>query len=249
MSAESKTGLVGWWVRRLAVHSALGAQIAALLVLAGCVIPHVPSRTIYEDPVNYVRLDEDPAVLPEWPPSFHSHPAAMGPERLRAILSGLKVQEHRGPVQRWIQGEAPVMSVFKEEDLAWLVPQMAEALAQAKPNERVTFYLSEPQTSTKRIITSGGLYVRGSELHLVLGNWQVIYGIPTYGMIYDRRYPMRPTAAKGFDLFFQPFEAMIPQHSSVLDDLLANGKDELVLDLSKIAVDAPVRVPAASPVS
>ena len=121
------------------------------------------------------------------------------------------------------------------------------ALAQAKPSERVTFYLSEPQASTKRIVTSGGLYMKGSELHLILGNWQIVYGIPTYGMIYDRRYPMRPTAAKGFDLFFQPHEAMRRTESSWIDGILANGADEVVIDLTKLPPAPPVRLSSAFP--
>ena len=231
--------------RSLITHH--GSLVFAVGLLVGCAIPHVPSRIIYEDPVNFVRLEEDPGVLPEWPPSHHAHPAAMGPERLRVILSGLFVQEHRASIQKWFQGDAPVMPVFKDDDVAWLATQIADALAQAKWNERVTFYLSQPQTSTKRVITTGGVYIKDSTFHLVLGNWQVVYGIPAYGMIYDRRYPMRPTAAKGFDLFFQPAEAVIPQHSSVMDDLLANSKDELVLDLSKIVVPPPA--PVLPPVS
>ena len=27
--------------------------------------------------------------------------------------------------------------------------------------------------------------------------WQTLYGIPAYGMIYDRRYPMNPIISKG----------------------------------------------------
>jgi hypothetical protein len=111
--------------------------------------------------------------------------------------------------------------------------QIAQALAVAKPDERVTFYLSQPQTSVKRIITTGGLYVHGTDLHFILGNWQVLYGIPTYGMIYDRRYPMRPTAAKGFYLYFYPADATVTQQHSLWDTLLANTTDELVIDLTK----------------
>jgi hypothetical protein len=194
----------------------------------------VPSRTIYEDPVNYVRLEEDRGYLVEWPPSHNSHPAVLGPEVLRPLLQGLIIQEHRIWLQRWIAGDAPYQAAFQDQEIALLSAQLAEALAQAKPNERVTFYLSEPQASTKRVVTSGGLYMKGTELHLILGNWQIVYGIPTYGMIYDRRYPMRPTAAKGFDLFFQPHEAMRRSESSWIDGVLANGADEVVIDLSKL---------------
>ena len=223
-------------------------QWAFVMVLAACAIPHVPSRTVYEDPVNYVRLELDPEVLPEWTQGHHSHPAVMGTETLRAILSGLMVQEHRITPQRWIEGEAPLIPAFTDEELELLTVQVAEALAQAAYNERVTFYLSRPETSRRRIITSGGLYVHGTELHVVLGNWQIVYGIPAYGMIYDRRYPMRPTAAKGFNLLFHPPDAVIPQKSSLLDDLFANSKDELVVDLNKIHVQEPAAVPLSQPV-
>lgn len=216
-------------------------------LLSACAIPHVPSRTVYEDPVNYVRLEEDPAVLPEWPAGHHAHPALLPADKLRVILAGLRIQEHRIAPQRWIQGEAPLVPAFSDEEVALLSTQIAEALAQAKYNERVTFYLSQPQTSVKRVITSGGLYVRDAELHLLLGNWQIVYGIPTYGMIYDRRYPMRPTAAKGFDLFFEQPGAVIQVKSSWLDNLFANSTDELVLDLTKIKFPEPQ--PIAQPIT
>ena len=206
-------------------------SLASLLL--GCAIPHVPFRTIYEDPVNYVRLEEDDSVLPEWPPGHHNHPRLFTADQITLLLKGMTVQEHRMWLQKWIQGEAPIVPVFKDEEMALLVPHLAAAFAEAKYNERVTFYLSQPQTSVKRVITTGGLYIHDNELHILLGNWQIVYGIPTYGMIYDRRYPMRPTAAKGFDLYFQPAEAVVNQSSSMWDTLFANTKDELVIDMGR----------------
>lgn len=205
----------------------------ALLVSAGCAIPMVSYRAVYEDPVNYVRLEVDDTVLPEWPPSAHAHPMAMSAEEVSRILRGISVKEHRIWLQKWLQGEAPVLPAFRPEELTLLSKQIAEAFAIAKSDERVTFYLSLPQTSAKRIITTGGLYVHGTELHFILGNWQIVYGIPTYGPIYDRRYPMRPTAAKGFDLFFEPSKAILVQQHSLWDTLLANTTDELVIDLTQ----------------
>jgi hypothetical protein len=174
----------------------------------------------------------------------------MGKETVRKILSGLIVQEHRAFPLRWLQGESPLVPAFTDEELDLLAGYIAEALGQAEYNERVTFYLSKPETSIRRIITSGGLYVHGTELHFLLGNWRVVYGVPTYGMIYDRRYPMRPTIAKGFDLFFHVPEAVIPVQSSLIDDIFANSKDELIIDLTKLQVSEPepVTVPQAKPV-
>ena len=221
-------------------HSGPAALYSAFIVLTsalvvGCAIPLVPYRAVYEDPVNFVRLEVDYSVLPEWPPSAHAHPKAMRAEDVARILGGISVKEDRIWLQKWLQGEAPLMQAFRPEELALLSQQVAEAFAVAQPDERVTFYLSQPQTSVKRIITTGGVYLHGTELHFILGNWQVLYGIPAYGMIYDRRYPMRPTAAKGFNLFFDPSEATVIQQHSFLDTVLANTMDELVIDLTKVS--------------
>lgn len=211
-----------------------------IILLIGCAVPHIPSRIVYEDPVNYVRLEQDADVLAEWPPTHHTHPFLIEAGTIRTILTGMKVQEHRTVLQRWFLGESPLVQAFTDEEMTLLSAQLAEALAEAAYNERVTFYLSQPQTFARRIITTGGLYIHGAELHFLLGNWRIIYGIPAYGMIYDRRYPMRPTAAKGFDLLFQPVEAMIPLQSSLLDGVFANAKDELVIDLTKLQSSEPV---------
>jgi len=48
---------------------------------------------------------------------------------------------------------------------------------------------------------------------------------------------MRPTVTKGFDLFFEPGEAIIAQQHSLWDTLLANTDDELVIDLTKVIPD------------
>lgn len=153
---------------------------------------------------------------------------------------GLTVQEHRTALQRWLGGEPRRVPMFRDAEITILVPQLVEALRLAKENERVTYYLSQPQTSIKRIITSGGLYVRGTELHFILGNWQTLYGIPAYGMIYDRRYPMNPIISKGFDLFFDLDQARVQQTTSIWDSLLANTKDELVIDLAIVFPGQPV---------
>ncbi|MBI4401894.1 MAG: hypothetical protein HY581_09710 [Nitrospirae bacterium] len=195
---------------------------------------------VYEDPANFVRLETDPFVLPEWPDSRHSHPMAISPEEIAGILKGLTVRDHRIALYLMFAGEAPREPVFRDDEVALLAPRLAEALARAKPDERVAYYLSQPQTSIKREITSGGLYVREHHLHFILGNHRIIYGIPAYGMVYDRRYPMRPTAAKGFDLYFEPVEAVVPQLSGILDRLFGREKDEVVIDLQKLRRSKPV---------
>jgi hypothetical protein len=216
------------------LHFALAAGLAA------CAIPQTPSRTIYEDPVNYVRLETDPSVDSDSPTTWHSHPVTVSPEAMAGILKGFTVQEHRTKLQRVLVGEARREPAFRDEEVALLAPKLADALARADPKERLTYYLSRPQTSIKREITSGGLYVDKDQLHFVLGNHRIIYGIPAYGMVYDRRYPMKPTAAKGFDLFFEPESAVVKRSRRLWDRLLGREKDELVINLRQLPTVRPV---------
>ncbi|HEX3204436.1 MAG TPA: hypothetical protein VHQ67_06780 [Nitrospiraceae bacterium] len=214
--------------------SILGVALAGALFLVGCAVLPVPARVVYEDPTDFVRLEPDPDVYPDLPETLHNHPAKLSVDAVIELLEGLYVRESRNRLQRYFMGVAPLEPAFRDDEIAWLAPRVAEALAEARPDEQVTFYISYPQTSIKREITSGGLYVHGPRLHFRLANHRIIYGIPAYGLVYDRRYPTSPTAPKGFDLFFDPAAAVIEEQTSWWKYLTGRAKDELVLDLQKV---------------
>jgi len=204
------------------------------LILSACAIPTVPARIIYENPTDFVRLEPDPYAFHEITQTLHSHPADIDVDEMARLLKGFSVQDHRNAVQRWFAGDAPLEPVFREDEITWLAPRLSQALAVANPDERATFYISYPQTSIKREITSGGLYVQNGRLHFILGNFRIVYGIPAYGMVYDRRYPVAPTAAKGFNLFFNPANAVVRHKSTWWEFLSGQKKDEVVIDLQKL---------------
>lgn len=203
-------------------------------LLLSCAVPTIPARIIYESPTDFVRLEPDPYAFHEITQTLHSHPADIDVEEMTRLLKGFSVQDHRNILQRWVAGEFPLEPVFREEEIAWLAPRLSQALTVAEPDERVTFYISYPQTSIKREITSGGLYVQNGRLHFILGNYRIVYGIPAYGMVYDRRYPVAPTAAKGFNLFFNPANAVEKQKTTWWEFLSGRKKDEVVIDLQKL---------------
>jgi hypothetical protein len=210
------------------------ASLLLLAALAGCAVPHVPSRTVYEDPTNFVRVELDPYVLPDKPETRHTHPAVIGTELMSDILRGFTVRERKTFVQVWFAGEASREPAFRDEEIAFLALQLSVGLSKAAPDERVTFYLSYPQTSIKREVTSGGLYVTGDELHFTLSNQREIYGIPAYGMVYDRRYPVLPIVPKDFDVFFEPESAVIVRTYSLWARMWGLDRDEIVIDLKRL---------------
>jgi hypothetical protein len=234
-------------LRRLIAAAFLSPM--AYTLLAGCAVPQTPARVIYEDPANFVRVEKDPTVFVELPHTLHSHPVSISPDQIARILNGFRARDHRTALHIRISGEAPKEPVFRKEEVELLAPRISEALERAEPTERVAYYLSQPQTSIKREITTGGIYVRGNHLHFILGNYHVIYGIPAYGMVYDRRYPIMPTAAKGFDLFFEPDDAVIPQRDGIWDRILGRIKDEVVIDLDKLFSSKPAVKQGANPSS
>ena len=147
------------WVQRVRSYSALSTQLSALLFLSACAIPMVPYRAVYEDPVNYVRLEVDDAVLPEWPPSAHAHPKTMRAEDVARILGSISVKEHRIWLQKWLQGEAPLMPAFRPEELALLSQQIAEAFA-ASPTGRTRDVLSQSTANVRQASHHHGRIIR-----------------------------------------------------------------------------------------
>jgi hypothetical protein len=198
-------------------------------------VPLVPSRIVYEDPTNFVRAELDHRVLPERPETRHTHPATVDAQEMAAILRGVKIRDHRLGLHVWMSGEAEFEPAFTESEIELLAPRLSEALAKATPEERITYYLSYPQTSVKRQITSGALYVYHRELHFTLSNHREVYGIPAYGMVYDRRYPALPIAPKNFDVHFDPGQAVIAKPFSLWDAIWGLEQDDVVIDLEKLA--------------
>ncbi|MFM8540056.1 MAG: hypothetical protein ACKOBZ_01035 [Nitrospira sp.] len=208
--------------------------VSALACLPGCAIPVVPSRVVLEDPANFVRLELDSRVIPEEPDTSHDHPATVAPELMADILRGLSVRDHRLALYVWAFGLAPTELAFSEAEIQLVAAKLSEGLADATPTECVTFYLSYPQTSVKREITSGSLYIKTGYLHFTLSNHREIYGIPAYGMIYDRRYPRLPIAPKDFDVLFALPAAVVPQDASLWETIRGLEHDSVVIDLGKL---------------
>ena len=222
---------------RLTFHA---SRLLLVLVLAGCAVPAVPGTVIYEDPTTFIRVEPDPKVVPDRPETYHGHPVSLGAEQLAQVFRGFRVRDHRIGIHVMMAGQAAWEPVFREEEITLLALKVAEALAQADYHERIVYYLSRPQTAIKREITTGALYVHGNHLHFMLANRDLLYGVPAYGMVYDRRYPTRPAAPKWFDLDFELAGAVVKQESSFLDYVLGRENDEIVIDLGKLGIGGPV---------
>jgi len=206
--------------------------------IAGCTPPPIYSHLVYENPTAFVRLEPSPWVDHDDPQTWNAHPATLSRHQLQEALHGLRVREHRAGLILWIRGMAEEEPAFRDEEIELLMPRLQEALDLAVPEEVVTFYLSHPVNATRREVTSGGLFVRDGHLHLILSNHRTIYGIPSAGLIYDRRYPLFSLAPLSVDILFVSADAIIPKRKEGLWDAILGDErgGEIILDLDKLAM-------------
>ena len=142
-------------------------------LISACGPRQFTTVTIYDKPAAYVRLEFDRTVKKG---TEHSHPISLTPEQISAVLGGVRIEEPIALVQGDILQRDPVPRVhpaFTDKDIAFFAPLLALALSKATPEEVVTFYqISASIRRITREVTSGGLFVQGDELHLILANYR-----------------------------------------------------------------------------
>src|SRR5690606_3227266 len=111
--------------------------------------------------------------------SGHQHPADISSEQMAKVLGGLRVVPRTGFIGSLITGQAQAKPAFASIEIQALAPRLSRALAEAKPDELVTFYRRFSDAGTGLAITSGGMFVQDGYLVVVLANDRTL---PTDGM-------------------------------------------------------------------
>ena len=132
-----------------------------------------------EEQDRFVRLQVPSPGLRQDHKSF-SHPARLRPEDWAVILPTIRVQSLGNPfLLRLDSAKGQITEVFSEEDVAYLGRTLSQAMAQAQPDEWVVFGLRHNRSPEVTEMTTGGWYVLGSELHLVLANYRFAVTTPS----------------------------------------------------------------------
>ena len=213
-----------------------GLLLLAFATVVACAPANFTTLTIYESPNAFVRLEVD-RTLVQGPK--HSHPADISPEQMAAVLRGIIVEESatRLPLYDDKFGQPRRHPTFTEKEISFFAPLLAQALSKATPDEIVTFYetlaLSGALSGGGREVTSGGLFIRGDELHLTLANYRSSThyraDIGVADTDDDRLVPLRAIAPQPGRLDFDPRSAKREETHSVLDKFLSPDKRELIV--------------------
>jgi hypothetical protein len=212
--------------------------VALVFGLLACQGRQVPPQTIYESPSRFVRLEIDHTVG-----GGHSHPADLTTVEMAAVLQGLIINE---PVMLIPSlpffpkdKEPPRHPAFTSAEIIFFAPLLVQALKTATPDQIVTFYQSTPHTAIIRRVTSGGIFLDGDDLHIIISN----YRSPTHyasdlGMADthdDRLMPLRSITPVRVKLDFEPATALVPlQSGSFFSRLFQPDRPELVVRLSQV---------------
>lgn len=222
-----------------------GWCLLGLSLLAGCAPAQFTTSTLYETPQSFVRLEVD-RTLDEG--SGHSHPADLSTDRVATVLRGIMVQEPLTRLPFYDDLSVPRRHpAFGDPDIAFWAPLLSLALSKATPDEIVTFYQSTKGSGTTREVTSGGLFVDGEHLHIVLSNLQsAAHYSADAGVVDtqdDRLAPLRSMAPQRGQLLFVPESALVSTPSDGLTRLFTNDRRELIV-LYKTLVAHPAAAPA-----
>ena len=154
--------------------------------------------------------------------SFHaSHPISLEPALLTRVLSGILVQERQRALQAVLAGSSSAVSVFSAEDIQFLVPLIAGALAGAAADQSVGFSVATRRPGGSQLeyatteTTAGSLSAHGSSLYFSLSRYRSAPARTNTESIAHRRLPdpsglsdrvllFNPSFAQGSDTFHRP---------------------------------------------
>ena len=202
-------------------------------IIAACSPRQFTTVTIYDTPSAFVRLEFDRTVKKG---TEHSHPVSLTPQQVAAVLGGVIVHEPNAFIRGDILQRDPVPRshpAFSDKDIALFAPLLALALSKATPEEVVTFYQTRDLSALSREVTSGGLFVQGDYLHLILANYRSsTHYMADTGMAEtqdDRLTPMQSLSPQRSRLDFEPHSAKWEQQTAGLEKAFQQDHRELIV--------------------
>ena len=202
-----------------------GFVFCMMWLLAACGgTPHIVTQKVYEDPNREVGLQ---TVSERSRGEGFSHPAFLKNTDIANVLKGLYV-ERRSSISLPLVGggESERYPVFNQNEIAFFAPLLAQGFGLAQPNEVVTFYERGEISKLHEVRTSGGLFLQGDVLYVILSNhaaqteiWQDVeeYHSPV------RLQPLKQLEPQSGRLVFDPSQFMVPPQKESFGTI-ASGK-------------------------
>ena len=171
------------------------------IFLGGCETPQFQTLKVLDNPNRVVALQ---VMADPYGGKGYDHPVSLTKEEMIRILQGVRVE--RGLIS------VSQHAAFSDTEIQLFAPHFVKALGQATKEEIVTFFETAHIDSEHDLTTSGGLFVAGGNLHVVLSNFSVETPAWQDNERYEASYRNRPLEQMDPQpgrLLFEPTEFMV----------------------------------------
>lgn len=204
------------------------ALVLASTAVYGCARPFLYSRTTHEGKDRYVKLGARYGYGQNGVAPRFAHPVTLSETEWAGILDEVYVKPRKSFLSTGSERAGPSLA-FNENDRRYLARYLAEAFLKARPDELVVFYLSQPREPGVTEIASGGLFVEGRQIHLVIAN----YRQPVSMSFIEQRIwndPLRPVGDTLYDIIPQSYQTLRTGRLWDLTQSLFGQVSELIID-------------------
>jgi len=213
------------------------SRLIGLLVVGvflwGCETPQFQTLMIFDGPNRVVALQ----VMPDaYGGKGYDHPVTMTEAEMVNILRGLRVEEGLFGSPDSSQNEGH--PVFSEGEGNFFAPLFVKGLSQATREELVTFFETAELSPEYQGTTSGGLFVTGDALHVILSNYLVKSRIWRDNEQYQASYrnrPLEPMEFKPGRLVYEPRESMVLSLKGEMGRLLTGKPWQVAVRLQDVS--------------
>ena len=139
----------------------MGLMVAGIFI-EGCETPQFQTMSILDTPNRVVALQ---AMPNPYGGKGYDHPVSLTKEEMIRILQGVRVEQ--GLIT------ASQHAAFSDAEIELFAPYFVKALEKATKEEIVTFFETAHIDTEHDLTTSGGLFVAGGDLYVVLSNFSV----------------------------------------------------------------------------
>ena len=215
---------------RWLVAVCLATVVVETIALSSCSQPYLFMRTINEEESRYVRFQARYGEGQDGVALKFAHPVALGEPEWAHLLEDIVIQEQKTLLAFGATRSAP-RPAFDEDEKRYLAKHLAEGFQKARPDEWVVFYLSHPREPGVVEIDSGGFFVAGERLHLIVANYR-----QPVSMAFIREQiwndPLRPAGDSYYNVIPQDHQTLQTVRRKDLTQSLLKQVSELSIDYS-----------------
>jgi hypothetical protein len=165
------------------------------------------------------------------------------------VLASIQVQSRKDTVL-FTTAKNPPEPAFSAEQAAYLNQGLRKAFSRAHPDEFVVFGFSETRSPQLTELTTGGWFVEGQRLHLILANYRHTVSMKN---IRDQIWqdPLHSNTSPSFDIVPGPNQTLLGEKG--LAGLLSAEAPELLINYTALLEAKPLPpttlAPAAPPMA